>query len=286
VARIDIAGVGIEYELLGAPGAPALALNPGGRFPKEAPGIRAFAEALAAGGRRVLIWDRPNCGASDFCLEGDSESALQGEMLVALIRALDLGPTAVAGGSAGSRTSLFAAAHDPGAISHLIQWWVSGGTLSLLSLGSAYCCDPAVAASIGGMAAVAAQPMWSYYLQNDAANRDRFLALDPEAFIATMARWAEAFVPSADAPIPGMPHAALTRLKMPTLIFRGTKHDLYHPAWMCERLAECIPHAQLQDAPWTDAEFTQRQAEASKTGSGHFLDWPRLAPAILEFTAR
>jgi hypothetical protein len=73
---------------------------------------------------------------------------------------------------------------------------------------------------------------------------------------------------------------------MPTLIFRGSRQDLYHPAWMCERLAELLPHAELQDAPWTEAEFLRRQLEAGKTGSGHFLDWPRLAPAILEFTSR
>lgn len=210
---------------------------------------------------------------------------MQGQMLTALIRSLDLGPTAVGGGSAGARTSLFAAAHDPEAISHLIQWWVSGGTLSLMSLGSAYCCDPAVAASIGGMEAVAAQPMWAYYLQ-DEANRARFLALDHDAFIATMSRWAEAFVPSAEAPIPGMNAEALARLDMPTLIFRGSSRDLYHPAWMCERLAELVPQAEMQDSPWTEDEFVARQVEAVKTGTGHFLDWPRLAPAILEFTGR
>jgi pimeloyl-ACP methyl ester carboxylesterase len=286
LARINIAGVGIEYELIGDAGAPAIALTPGGRFPKDVPGIRAFADALAAGGRRVLIWDRPNSGASDLCIDGPSESQMQGEMLVALIRALDLGPTAVGGGSAGSRTSLFAAAHDPEAISHLLQWWVSGGTISLMSLGSNYCCDPAVAASMGGMAAATNSPLWAAYLQANPASREAFLALDPDAFIATMARWAEAFIPSTTAPIPGMTASALARLTMPTLIFRGNQRDLYHPAWMCERLAELVPHAELQDSPWTQDEFVARQVEAAKTGTGHFLDWPRLAPAILEFTGR
>ena len=35
-----------------------------GRFGKEIPGLRPLAEALVAGGYRVLLWDRPNCGAS------------------------------------------------------------------------------------------------------------------------------------------------------------------------------------------------------------------------------
>jgi len=135
VARIDIAGTGIEYELIGEVGAPAIALTPGGRFSKEAPGIRAFAEALATGGRRVLIWDRPNSGASDLCFEGASESAMQGKILAALIRALNLGPTAVAGGSAGSRTSLFAAAAIAGFGDHHAAPFLTNPLVVLHQLG-------------------------------------------------------------------------------------------------------------------------------------------------------
>jgi pimeloyl-ACP methyl ester carboxylesterase len=64
MARIQISGLGIEYELLGPKDAPAIALTPGGRFAKDSPGLPELAQALAAGGRRVLLWDRPNCGAS------------------------------------------------------------------------------------------------------------------------------------------------------------------------------------------------------------------------------
>jgi len=32
-------------------------------------------EELARRGKRVLVWDRPNCGASDVCFAGSSESA-------------------------------------------------------------------------------------------------------------------------------------------------------------------------------------------------------------------
>src|SRR4051812_43150841 len=108
MSRIELAGIGIEYELLGKPGAPAIALTPGGRFPKDTPGLREFAETLVAGGRRVLLWDRPNCGASDISFDADSESELHARTLTQLIRALNLGPTALAAGSAGSRVSLIA----------------------------------------------------------------------------------------------------------------------------------------------------------------------------------
>ena len=43
----------------------------------------------------------PNCGASDISFDGDSESALHARTLLGLIGDLDLGPTALAAGSAG-----------------------------------------------------------------------------------------------------------------------------------------------------------------------------------------
>jgi len=58
MARADIDGVEIAYELIGE-GRP-WAITPGGRFSKDVPGVRQLAEALAAHGNQVLIWDRPN----------------------------------------------------------------------------------------------------------------------------------------------------------------------------------------------------------------------------------
>ncbi|WP_425994789.1 alpha/beta fold hydrolase [Caulobacter sp. DWR1-3-2b1] len=81
MARISISSVDIEYELLGEPGAPAVAITPGGRFSKDMPGIGELGQALAAGGRRVLLWDRPNCGASDIAFDTDGESALHARAL-------------------------------------------------------------------------------------------------------------------------------------------------------------------------------------------------------------
>jgi pimeloyl-ACP methyl ester carboxylesterase len=134
--RITIDGVGIAYELLGTAGAPVIALTPGGRYTMDAPGIRELAEALVAGGRRVLIYDRPNCGLSDVCLRGPSESEMQAEALTGLIRALDLGPVVIAGGSGGSRVSLLAAARDPAICTHLAIWWISGDPIGLMQLAT------------------------------------------------------------------------------------------------------------------------------------------------------
>jgi pimeloyl-ACP methyl ester carboxylesterase len=189
MARISISGVDIDYELLGDAGAAAIALTPGGRFPRDTPGLPQLAQALAAGGRRVLLWDRPNCGASDICFDARSESELHARTLIGLIRALELGPTTLAGGSAGSRVSLIAASRDPEVVSHLALWWISGGLLSLISLAYYYCVDSAIAASQGGMAAVAAAPGWAEQIKRNPRNRDILLAQDPAKFIATMESW-------------------------------------------------------------------------------------------------
>ena len=44
--------------------------RPGGRFSKDFGGIHELADALAEGGKRVLLWDRPNCGRSDVQFYG------------------------------------------------------------------------------------------------------------------------------------------------------------------------------------------------------------------------
>lgn len=286
MANIKISGLTIEYELSGPEGAPAIALTPGGRFAKDSPGLPELAQALAAGGRRVLLWDRPNCGASDISFEGQSESDLQAHTLIELTHALELGPTALAAGSGGSRVSLIAAARDPEAVSHVIVWWISGGALSLISLAAYYCVNSAIAASRGGMAAVAELPGWSEQIQRNPRNRGILLAQDPERFIEAMERWALAYMPSKTSPVPGMSPESFARLRVPVLIYRSGKSDLSHTRRTSEWVHELIPHSELREPPWPDDEWNNRSGYAAKHGSGHFAGWPLLAPAILDFVRR
>jgi pimeloyl-ACP methyl ester carboxylesterase len=282
MARIEIGEIGIEYELLGKPGDPAVALTPGGRFPKDIPGLPELAERLVAGGRRVLLWDRPNCGASDVCFAGDNESELQAVTLTKLIRTLDIGPCAIAAGSGGSRISLIAAARDPDIVSHLIIWWISGGAVGLISLGAYYCCNAALAASMGGMEAVAALPEWALQIERNPKNRDTILAQDPAEFIRAMDRWCSVYVPSATSPVPGMTPEDFARLRMPALVYRSGKSDLSHPRKTSDWVAAMIPHAEYREPPWGDTEWNDRMT----TGPGLFTSWPRLADDILGFTSQ
>jgi pimeloyl-ACP methyl ester carboxylesterase len=279
MARIAIDGITLEYDLLGPPGAPAVAVTPGGRFSKDATGVPQLGQALANAGLRVLLWDRPNCGASDLHFAGPSESAMQASFLIKLIGALGLGPTVLVGGSAGARISLFAAREAPEAISGLVLCWISGGLVSMMRLGSYYCCEPAEEAALKGMAAVAAMPIWTQQLASNRRNRDYMLGFDRQAFIAQMERWAAGYIPSPDTPVGGIPKPEFARLAMPALIMRGSPHDLYHPAWVCEQVADLLPNARLVDPPWPLDIFAERMAD----GKGLFSDWPLLAPQILEF---
>ena len=158
MARATVDGLSIAYEVIGE-GRP-WAITPGGRFSKDFPGVRELAEALAAEGNQVLIYDRPNCGESDVCFTGSSESAMQADTLAALITHLDLGPTVISGGSGGARVSMLTAARHPEVAAGLAVWWISGGTFGLMSLGMHYCGQNLVKAWEDGMEAVAALPEW------------------------------------------------------------------------------------------------------------------------------
>jgi pimeloyl-ACP methyl ester carboxylesterase len=284
MARISIAGVGIEYELLGEAGAPALALTPGGRFPLDTPGLRELGQALAAGGKRVLLWDRPNCGASDISFEGDSESELHARVLIGLIRSLGLGPTAIAGGSAGSRVSLIAASRDPQIVSHLAIWWISGGPIGLANVACSYTLEAAMAAAQGGMEAVLGLPSWTSLTVRNPRNRERVLAQQPDEFIEKMQQWARAYAYSDVSPVPGMSPDDFARLRMPTRIFRNGQSDIHHPRQTSEWVGRMIPQSSIVEPPWPDSEWNNRANAFVKEGRGLFEGWPALAPALLAFT--
>ncbi|MCX7863659.1 MAG: alpha/beta hydrolase [Novosphingobium sp.] len=283
--RTDVNGIGIAYELLGKPGDPAVALTPGGRFTMDVPGLREMAQLFADAGRRVLIYDRPNCGYSDTCLAGESESEVQAEALAGLIRKLDLGPTVIAGGSGGARVSMLAAARDPEICSHLALWWISGDPIGLMQLATYYCGEAATLASRGGMKAVLEATSWAEHLSKNPAARDALLAMDPNRFIAIMQKWAAAYAPSDISPVPGMKPRDFARLTMPVLIFRSGVSDLSHTRATTEWVHRLITHSVMLDPPWADDEWNYRSQETASGKVGHtlFRSWPKLVPIILDF---
>lgn len=280
MARATVNGLSISYEVIGQ-GRP-WAITPGGRFTKDDPGVRELAEALARGGNQVLIWDRPNCGESDVCFTGSSESAMQADTLAALLEHLDMTPAVIAGGSGGSRISMLTAGRHRDAAAGLAIWWISGGVFGLMSLGVHYCGQSLLAAWQGGMDDVVALPEWEETLRRNPSNRQRFLDQDRQEFISTMERWMVAYCPCGDDLVPGLPDADARALDVPTLVFRSGESDAFHTRAMSEAVAAALPNARLVEPPWGDREWIERGAEREQTG-GLFVRWPLLAPTLQDW---
>ena len=178
-ATVD--GLSISYEVVGE-GQPWV-ITPGGRYSKDSPGVRELATALAGDGNRVLIWDRPNTGASDVRFAGTSESEMQADVLAGLLRAARHG----AGGHRRGFWRLPGVAAYRGAhrevAAGLAVWWISGGVYGLMSIGVHYGAGSFLAAWRGGMEAVAALPEWSEPIERNPSNRQRILDQDPAQFI-------------------------------------------------------------------------------------------------------
>lgn len=281
VERVN--GLGIAYDVIGE-GEPWV-ITPGGRFSKDAPGVRELAEALAAAGKRVLIWDRPNTGASEVCFEGDSESTMQADVLAGLLQALGMAPAVVTGGSGGSRVSLLAAARHPEVARALAVWWISGGPFGLLTLGTHYCGDSIAAAWRSGMEAVTALPDWAEVLERNPDNRAKFLSQDPKTFIETFEQWMLVYCPRPDELVPGLFDAEARAMELPVLVFRSGASDPHHTRATSERLAALLPGAELVEPPWGDREWNER-IEAASRGVGIFSRWPLLADQLIEWSAR
>ncbi|MDE2302403.1 MAG: alpha/beta hydrolase [Sphingomonadales bacterium] len=285
MARIRVDGLELDYELIGDEAAPPLVLTPGGRFPRDTAGVPELGRIFADHGYRVLLWDRPGCGASDIAFTAPSESVMNAEALVGIVRELGLADVTLVGGSAGSRISLMAAARMPENVRKIAVWWLSGGAVGLAGLAWFYCGDQVAAASKGGMEAVAALPGWADQIARNPRIRDILLAQDSERFIATMQQWAAAFTWREDTPMPGMSAADWARLTMPVLVFRSGKSDMAHTRRTSEWVHELLPNAVLREPPWGDQEWNYVSTFPidNEARRGRFERWPLIAPDVLAF---
>jgi pimeloyl-ACP methyl ester carboxylesterase len=279
VAKVD--GLSIAYELIGGKGQPWV-ITPGGRFSKDYGGVREFAQALAARGKQVLIWDRPNCGASDVCFQGSSESAMQADALAGLLRQLGHAPAVVVGGSGGARVSLLTVARHPDVAAGLAMWWISGGPYGAVMLGVHYCGPSIQAAWEDGMDRVAGLPDWKEVIERNPSNRERFLKQDRKQFIATLERWLLAYCPVENQLIPGLPDADARKVRVPVLVFRSGASDAHHTRETSERLAALLPTSKLVEPPWGDREWIERGASAQKGGT-LFERWHLLAGPLADW---
>ena len=179
MSSIEVNGGNVVYEILGESG-DLIALTPGGRFSKEIEGLRPLAEALVAGGYRVLLWDRPNCGSSDVQFYGQSESHMRAETLYKLLTALGVERCIIAGGSGGARDSILTTMLYPELVKKLVVWNIVGGIYGTFVLGSFYIIPSILAARGTGMAGVEKIQEWRDRIEENPNNKQLFLDFDKD----------------------------------------------------------------------------------------------------------
>lgn len=284
---IDINGGRVVYEFVGPEGGDVVVLTPGGRFSKDVPGVRPLAEALAAGGKRVLLWDRPNCGASDVQISGRSESHMRADTLAVMVDKLGVGPVVAAGGSGGARDSIIFAIEYPELVSKLITWSIVGGVFSTLNLASIYILNEIRTVRASGIEGVmelgSRAGGWAEVIERNPRNRQRVLDLGAEEFERVMVRWLDAFVPKPGYTIPGVADWEMASITAPTLIIRGGAGDHDHPERTSYEVHLLIKSSRLIEPPWPEDAWEQA-VKATRAGTGFLFDpWVQGAPAMLEF---
>ncbi len=281
---VEIHGGQVVYEILGPSDGTPIVITPGGRFSKDVPGLRPLAEKLAAGGMKVLLWDRPNCGASDVQFFGRSESHMRAEVLADLLKRLDMAPAVIAGGSGGARDSIITVMEHPEVATKLVTWSIVGGVFSTMNLAGVYVLPNITTARVMGMEALSEMPEWKKLIEANPRNRERLLALRSEEFVDVMLRWLNAFVPKPGQTIPGVPDEDFEKIKVPTLIVRGGENDIDHPKRTSFEVHCLIKGSRLVNPPWPEDAW-ERAVEGMFRGKGHIFDpWVQAAPLILDFS--
>lgn len=279
--RAEANGLSIEYEIVGDAG-PGVVVTPGGRYSKNIEGLKELAEKLVRQGFRVLLWDRPNCGGSDLCFSGQSESIQNADTLAALLRQTDMAPAFLVGGSGAAREALLTALRHPGLVKGLFLFWISGGSIGLSTLAYAYYSDLAMAAAEGGMDRVAELSSLREQLERNPGNRERLLAQDPDAFIAKLMDWGWAFFPQGGSPVPGIALSDFAAIDVPVTILRSSAKDIHHPRAVSEQVHALIPGAWIDEPPWGEDEWPDR-LRGFANGESAAVNWPLLAPQIAAF---
>lgn len=265
-----INGVSIVYEVHGDHG-PWVTLSPGGRRGLDE--IRSLAQRVAAGGYRVLIQDRRNCGASEASVAGEgAEHEIWAADLYALLSELGALPAYVGGSSSGCRLSIEFALRYPKAVRGLLLWRVTGGRFAVQRLTEKYYGEYIRAAEQGGMAAVCATEHFRGLIAARPENRETLMRMDAKHFIDAMTAWDLQFRTGADQPVIGASEAQLKWITMPACIVPG--NDKTHPKGAAEALARLIPNAEIHDLMGDDLDLdvdTPENWDAKETALAEIL---------------
>ena len=96
-------------------------------------------------------------------------------------------------------------------------WNIVGGIYGSFVLGSYYIVPSILAVRGTGMDGVIKVPEWGERIEENPANKQRFLDFDSDEFLKLMLRWLNAFVSKPGQTIPGVDDEMFDRIKIPTL---------------------------------------------------------------------
>ncbi len=286
-SEMEVNGGIVVYEFVGPEDGEVVVVTPGGRFSKDFGGVHELAYALADGGKRVLLWDRPNCGKSDVQLYGRSESHMRAETIGLLVKQLGIPQVIAAGGSGGARDSIIFTLMWPELVRKLAVWTIVGGTYSTMVLANVYVMNELRTVRSGGIEAVMQMSSpaggWGELIEANPRNRDRLLATGSEEFERVMNRWLDAFIPKPNEAIPGVSDWEFEQIKVPTLIIRGGERDFDHPKRTSMEVHSLIKGSRLVEPPWPEDAWEQGSA-AQAAGTGDLFGfWVQGAPVLLDF---
>lgn len=270
---VTVRGVKLVYELMGDSG-PWVAITPGAR--RGLAWDRPLGALVAEAGFRVLMYDRRNTGASEIGFPGQSESHEQAEDLLALLKALQIGPAYIAGCSSGSRLSLLLALHHPEAVKALLLWRVTGGAFAAKRLAFNYYEQFIEAAEQGGIDAVAHTEHFSAMIAANPDNRKILDAMGVDGFLAAMRRWLAGFHQGSGHPVAGLTPSEMRSIALPALIVPG--NDRTHPRAVGQTAHRLLAHSEYRELMGDDLDADvdlEGWAKQNGTLASTFVDFLR-----------
>ena len=100
----------------------------------------------------------------------------------------------------------------PELVEKLVVWNIVGGIYGTFVLGSFYIVPSILAVRGTGMEGVMQGCEWRERIEENPANKDRFLDFDKDEFLKVMLRWLNAFVSKPGQTIPGVPDEMFDRI--------------------------------------------------------------------------
>ncbi|EME67290.1 hydrolase [Rhodococcus ruber BKS 20-38] len=235
----------------------------------------------------MLVWDRPNCGASDIQLFGETESQMRASTLAGMVDALELGPLHVMGSSGGARDSIVFTIEYPHLVKSLAVWSLAGGTYSTMTQAIGFALNDIRTVREMGMDGILsmAGPVssWAELLDANVRNKERLQAIGSDRFERVLRRWFDAYVPKANEAIPGIPDWQFAGIKVPTLVIGNGRGDIDHPI-----RTSYVVHCLIRGSRLVEPPYPMDTGEARRgtrvLGDGNVTD-PQIeaVPLLLDF---